>query len=210
MNFKNLRVRTKILLGIGVPLVLAAVIGGISITNISTLVNSEKWVKHTYNVIGEANHIIASAVDMETGMRGYLLAGKEEFLAPYQKGEEATYKQIASLQETVSDNPAQVERLAEVEKILREWQEQVTEPTIELRREVGNAETMNDMAALVKEARGKTYFDTFRRQIATFIAREEALMAERQQAAEEATAENQANAQVITETAAWVDHTCFG
>jgi len=207
MNFKNLRVRTKIILGIGVPLVLAAVLGVISITNIRTMVKSEKWVEHTYNVIGDAEQTIASAVDMETGMRGYLLAGKEDFLDPYQKGEEATYEQIKSLQQTVSDNPAQVERLAEVENILREWQEKVTEPTIELRREVGDAETMNDMAALVKEARGKVYFDKFRNQIATFIAREESLVAERQKAVEDATVENETNAQLITETAVWVDHT---
>jgi len=44
------------------------------------------WVDHTHIVIAEANSILASAVDMETGMRGYLLAGKNEFLAPYNLG----------------------------------------------------------------------------------------------------------------------------
>jgi len=207
MNFKNLRLKTKIILGIGVPLVLALILGIISITNIRTIIETGEWVEHTHNVIGKAENIIASAVDMETGMRGYLLAGKEDFLKPYENGETVTYEVIKSLQETVSDNPAQVERLGEVEKILREWQENVTEPTITLRREIGDAETMNDMAELVKEARGKVYFDKFRGQIATFIAREEALMAERQKASEEATVENEANAKLITETTVWVEHT---
>ena len=57
--------------------------------------------------------------------------------------------------------------------MLRAWQQDVTEPTIALRREIGDAETMNDMADLIGEARGKVFFDKFREQIATFIARDD-------------------------------------
>ena len=55
----------------------------------------------------------------------------------------------------------------------------VTEPTIALRREIGDAETMNDMADLVGEAQGKVFFDAFRGQIATFIGRELDLLGQR-------------------------------
>ena len=40
----------------------------------------------SYRVIAAANDIVAAANNMETGMRGYLLAGKEAFLEPYTKG----------------------------------------------------------------------------------------------------------------------------
>ena len=80
-------------------------------------------------------------------MRGYLLAGQEDFLDPYNPGQETTYAAIDQLRETVNDNPAQVERLNQIEATLREWQETVTEPTIALRRKIGDAKTMNDMAA---------------------------------------------------------------
>ena len=43
----------------------------------------EAWVTHSYKVIETASAILGAAVDMETGMRGYLLAGEEQFLAPY-------------------------------------------------------------------------------------------------------------------------------
>ncbi len=78
------------------------------------------WVDHTHEVLAAAARLVAAAVDMETGMRGYLLAGEDGFLDPYRGGEEATYAGITALQETVNDNPAQVERLAEVERVLRE------------------------------------------------------------------------------------------
>ncbi|MCH7776469.1 MAG: CHASE3 domain-containing protein, partial [Gemmatimonadetes bacterium] len=179
MKFAGLKTKPKILIGICSPLVLLVGLGAASVYGIDTIVTTNKQVDHTYVVLGEAAAIVSSAVDMETGMRGYLLAGQDGFLDPYRGGEEATYSGIAELQEIVNDNPAQVERLAEAEKILREWQEKVTEPTIQLRRDIGDAETMNDMAELVGEARGKVYFDKFRDQIATFTAREATLLEQR-------------------------------
>jgi methyl-accepting chemotaxis protein len=175
-KFANLKTKPKILLGICSPLVLLAALGGVAIFGINSIVTTNKWVDHTHVVLGKAAAIVSSAVDMETGMRGYLLAGKDAFLDPYKGGEAATYDGIAELQETVNDNPAQVARLGEVEKVLRAWQKDVTEPTIQLRRDIGDAQTMNDMARLVGEARGKVYFDKVRKQIKTFSERETKLL----------------------------------
>ena len=206
-KFADLKTKPKILIGVLSPMVLLLMLGGISVFNINSITNTNERVEHTHNVLSSAAGIVGSAVDMETGMRGYLLAGKEGFLDPYNGGESATYEGIASLQETVSDNPAQVERLAEVERVLREWQEKVTEPTIALRRQIGDAKTMNDMAALVGEARGKVFFDKFRGQIQTFIDREAKLLAERRHAFETAQNEVSEGVALIEQTGKWVDHT---
>lgn len=178
---KNFRLRTKILFGISIPLTLLLLLGILSIRNIGIIEETNEWVEHTHEVLAEAAAIVASAVNMETGMRGYLLAGKEGFLEPYQQGEKIAYQQIETLKKTVSDNPKQVKRLDEVEQILKEWQEKVTEPAITLRRKIGDAKTMNDLAKFVGEARGKKYFDQFRTHIATFTERESALLDRRQQ-----------------------------
>lgn len=202
MGFNKLGLRSKILIGISIPLLLLVILGGVSMYNLRLIVTTSGWVDHTYNVLAEASKILGSAVDMETGMRGYLLAGKEGFLDPYKGGETSTYATIASLKETVSDNPKQVKRLDDMESVLKEWQEKVTEPTIALRREIGDAKTMNDMAHLVGEARGKVYFDKFRSQIATFIEREENLMVKRQKDAEASY-----DVEHLRQTSEWVNHT---
>ena len=143
------------------------------------MTKNKQWVSHTYRVIEKANAILASAVDMETGMRGHLLAGRDEFLAPYRTGRDRFKTQVAELSKTVSDNPAQLALLAEISKTIAEWQDNVTEPTVALRREIGDAKTMDDMADLVGEARGKQFFDGFRQVIADFRAEESGLMAQR-------------------------------
>ncbi len=118
-------------------------------------------------------------------MRGYLLAGKEEFLKPYHKGNESFVTQIASLKATMNDEPEQLRLLGEIEVTIAGWKDNVTEPTIALRREIGDTHTLNDMAALFAEANGTVYFDRFRQQIAQFTGRERALMEQRQAEAQD-------------------------
>jgi methyl-accepting chemotaxis protein len=205
--FSNLNTKPKILIGICLPLVMLVALGGVAINSISSIVGTNKQVDHTHEVLSEASSVVGSAVDMETGMRGYLLAGEEGFLSPYKGGEKATYETIAKLKETVNDNPGQVKRLEEVEATLRAWQKDVTEPTIGLRRKIGDAKTMNDMADLVGEARGKVFFDKFRKQVATFTGREQALLDKRR--AEFARAQESVgeNFGLVQKTTGWVEHT---
>jgi methyl-accepting chemotaxis protein len=187
--FKNVGLKAKLMLGSCSPLVLVVILGVVTYTSMGSLLQSNHWVDHTHNVMAEAKSIEAAAVDMETGMRGFLLAGKEAFLDPYKGGQKRFYEQLASLQKTVDDNPAQVQLLGEIRDNIKGWQDNVTEPAIALRRQVGDSKTMDDIADLVGQAKGKTYFDKFRGQIKTFIDREAELMGLRQAEAAE-TASN--------------------
>ncbi len=76
MNFSkitSLRTKPKILLGISSALVLLLMLGGVSVYSIMGIVEINKRVEHTHEVLADAAGIVGSAVDMETGMRGYLL-----------------------------------------------------------------------------------------------------------------------------------------
>jgi methyl-accepting chemotaxis protein len=179
MGFKNLKVRTKIILGNIITLVFLVVVGVVGYISVNSLLTSNHWVDHTHVVLKQAMNIEAAAVNMETGMRGFLLAGKEGFLDPFNNGKEQFHKLLTDLKETVNDNPAQVELLAETNKTISDWEAKIVYPIIELRRQIGDAKTMNDLSAVVREERGKSYFDKFREQIETFIGREKSLLEKR-------------------------------
>ena len=149
---------------------------GIVAANLSVMSENEKWVTHTLKVIQSAKDVLASAIDMETGMRGYLLAGKEAFLAPYNNGSRAFYKGIDKLQKTVADNLDQVERLQSAQKTIVAWQQVVAGPSIKLRRTIGTAKTMDDIADVTGKALGKHYFDAFRTKMADFKKEERRLL----------------------------------
>ncbi|MCP3951171.1 MAG: chemotaxis protein, partial [Desulfobacterales bacterium] len=200
--FKNLGLRTKMITGSVGPLVLVVVLGVVVYLSVNSLLKSSHMVDHTHTVIQEAMKIEGSAVDMETGMRGYLLAGLDGFLDPYTGGNKRFDELVASLQKTVNDNPAQVERLNEIKDNIKAWQKDVTEPTIALRRKIGQSKTMDDMRDLVRQKKGKEYMDGMRAKIAIFIERETKLMNERKAAAKRVT-----DIDELKETYKWVEHT---
>ncbi|MCG9748975.1 methyl-accepting chemotaxis protein [Vibrio brasiliensis] len=181
MALRNIPLKFKIALGAGIPLTLLVFLSIVSISSSRSLVTTSGMVDHTHKVIEQAMKIEAAAVDMETGMRGYLLAGKEDFLQPYKNGQQEFTRLVADLKGTVSDNPTQVNRLGEIETTINAWLTNVTEPAIELRRQIGHAKTMDDIADIVAEARGKVYFDKFRGQVDLFVERETKLLKQRQQ-----------------------------
>jgi methyl-accepting chemotaxis protein len=174
--FKNFKFKTKLLAGYGIILSLMLIIAVVVFISVKSLTTNFGWVDHTHKVLAKASRIQAAAVDMETGMRGYLLAGKEEFLEPYHNGRNTFISLTSSLSDTVADNPAQVQLLKEISKTITSWQENVTEPMIQLRREIGDSKNIAEIADLVSEAKGKAYFDKFRAQIKTFQERESTLM----------------------------------
>lgn len=187
-----------------IPLVLMICAAIVTIVNINRMSEATAWVKHTQAVISEAQGIVGAAVDMETGLRGYLLAGQDQFLEPYRAGEARVYAALTDLQNTVSDNPPQVARLQEAEQILRDWQAKVAAAAIAMRREIGDAPSMNDMADEIRRERGKTFFDAFRAEIAAFSDMERDLLTQRK-AAEAANAG--AVGPAIPEAGPDVDHT---
>ncbi len=200
--FEKIKLRTQLFSANGLILALMVVLSIVVYLSINSLVQSSKWVEHTHDVLEEASNIEAAAVDMETGMRGYLLAGKEGFLDPYTSGKKKFHATLKELKNTVNDNPAQVQLLTETEDTINQWIANVTESNIDLRKQIGDAKTMNDMAAVIREARGKKYFDKFRGQISTFITRESTLMAKRQKQAKGSN-----NIQELKQLNGWVEHT---
>ena len=73
-------------------------------------------------------------VDAETGIRGYAIINKPEFLEPYQEAEQSIPPQLVRLTNLVADNPQQqqvrvrLELLIQVEKIIEAKQDRNNSP----------------------------------------------------------------------------------
>lgn len=164
-----MKTRGKVMLVAAVPLTLTICAGVMALVNLNAMKDSARAVAHTQSVLTEAGKAIGGAVDMETGLRGYLLAGREEFLEPYVAGETAAFDSFAQIRQIIGDDPEQLARLDQAEAQLHSWQDSVAVPAIALRREIGDSLSMNDMAAEIRKQRGKAYFDTFRSQVEQYI-----------------------------------------
>ncbi|MBF0621901.1 MAG: CHASE3 domain-containing protein [Magnetococcales bacterium] len=158
---------TKLILG-GALIFLVVLLNGVLMYNtVRSLLSTQQWVDHTWQVIGRGEKLTKMLVDMETGARGFLIVGKESFLAPYYSTTENLDKEIHALRALVSDDVEQVKRLNKVERLAHDWRENVGSVLIEQRRKVTsgavNAETLQN---LVKARTGKAIFDRMRDRIA--------------------------------------------
>lgn len=87
------------------------------------LLNTIGWVEHTDRVTRAASELQRQSIDMETGMRGFLITGDESFLEPYQSAVPRIKGDTAALRELVSDNRQQVERVDRIAGIQATWLE---------------------------------------------------------------------------------------
>ena len=137
-----------------VPIMLVILFGGINYFGISSLLSTFGWVNHTHTVIASATEIEKLAIDLETGQRGFLITGKEHFLTPYNKALDEIDKKITSLKEQVSDNPQQVTRLVEINKLIDQWNIEAGSKEIDERKKMSAAlsESENAFRQLFEES----------------------------------------------------------
>jgi CheY-like chemotaxis protein/CHASE3 domain sensor protein len=164
--------RRILLRNITLPLAAGVVSAGVFVVLLAYLITTMNWVEHSERVIGSANEIGKQMVDMETGMRGYMLAGDEVFLEPYVLAKPKVGSGIAALIKLVDDSPLQVGRLRNILAQQQQW-DQYAQEMIRLRAANG------DVTGPVKTGRGKTQFDEIRRQLDAFVNYENRMRQER-------------------------------
>jgi signal transduction histidine kinase len=78
---------------------------------------------HTTDILETLQQAMDAMVDQETGVRGYLIAGNEEFLEPYHRGSDVYTAAILKAKDLTRDNPAQHNRLNELNELAKNWRE---------------------------------------------------------------------------------------
>ncbi len=98
---KNLIVSTVI------SLLILIVSSTASYFSIKNLLESNQLVNHTHEVIYNINKAQFTMTDAQTGMRGYLITGREDFLRSYNDAEALTDVSLEKLEVLTTDNPQQ-------------------------------------------------------------------------------------------------------
>ena len=141
-------------------------------SSITSIIDASKWVNHTYVVIRTGEDVSASMVDMETGQRGFMVTGIDEYLEPYNDGNTRFDRLIKKGQELTSDNPVQIKRWKEVAGLKAQWLQEVAQPEIETRRQVSlGASATANFKTISARTVGKDIFDGIRGVLANLEAK---------------------------------------
>ncbi|MEP6488218.1 CHASE3 domain-containing protein [Microcoleus vaginatus GB2-A3] len=164
----------QITAGIGMAVGLLIFNAATSYRNTLKLVENERWVNHTHQVLTELEATLSTLKDAETGQRGYLLTGEERYLEPYHSAIARINQQVVGLQQLTADNKRQQQRLRDL-KIAIDSKLADLERTLNVRRKQNLAAAVRQ----IKTGRGKQLMGDIRQQIAAMTAEETQLLQQR-------------------------------
>lgn len=144
----------------------------------NNVAQSAAWTLHTYEVKELLKVLEIDLVNAETGQRGFVFTGKEEYLEPYTNGTKNFNKHADEIKNLLKDNQTQVTKLEKIEDLAQQKVDELAE-TISL-KEAGKEP---ELRALILSNKGKKIMDELRAKLAEMTDEEDRLLAERQQSA---------------------------
>jgi methyl-accepting chemotaxis protein len=167
----KLNIRSKLMGGFGVGLLIMLIIGVVTYVSTVSLVNNSASVDHTHEVLEALDQIMSSLKDSETGQRGFLITAEDRYLEPYNASLSEIPCHIAHVADLTSDNPDQQARIRALEPLVAAKLAELKE-TIDLRRNEG----FDAAQAVVLTDAGKQVMDDLRGVITAMADEELALL----------------------------------
>jgi PAS domain S-box-containing protein len=166
---------TKTLAGYWVAIVAVVAVALFSYGALRGSEGTADRVAQSLEAIEQLQSVPSSIKDAETGERGFLLGGDESYLRPYTNAETALRQEIAGARALLTGNPAQEQRLGELEALCAEKMAELGS-TIALHRQ-------NDpkgAIAIFRTNRGQELMDRIRAKAAQMLGEEQRTLAARQ------------------------------
>jgi methyl-accepting chemotaxis protein len=188
----QLTIANRLSVAFGTVVFILLAVGGVSLFTSVKLKEADRWNDHTHKVLGTATRMLEGMLNMETGARGFIIAGKEGFLEPWKAGRGGFDKAWAEAKELTADNAEQQKRLDGMKAREQEF-ESIVGTLLELRRSTDGVQiSMDNIVQTFSLGQDKATMDGFRALHAEFSSAEQSLLLERQQRAEQLRAVNQA------------------
>lgn len=164
---------TKVGAGYALALFILMIIGFVSYRNTSSYIVATQRRASTYQVIENFENVLSALKDAETGQRGYLIVGEDNYLEPYETGKAAVISALKNLRQQVQGEPSQQRLLDALDPLIAAKFAELKE-TIDLRRDKGFDAAMK----VVQTNKGKEVMDEIRQKIGDGKNEEIALLAQ--------------------------------
>ncbi|WP_217592630.1 CHASE3 domain-containing protein [Cohnella sp. GbtcB17] len=162
---RKISIRTKILFGNVIVMVFLGIAIVALTLRIASLQKEVEFISaHDIQVHETVNQIQKDILDMETGMRGYVISGDEDYLEPYNMGKSRWESDLNALSALVIDNPAQLRNLDSIKSNIQSWTDTASENAIAFKRS-GDTESLD---RFFREKNGKSKTDALRQQLQSF------------------------------------------
>ena len=110
--------RWNVPLAFGAAVAALFVVGAISYRGTADSSESDRWVRHTHEVLANLQDLLIAAGNSESSVRGFALTGNEKFLESLRRSRSRLAEDEFKIRELTVDNPDQQSRLAGLEILL--------------------------------------------------------------------------------------------
>ena len=152
-------------------IVIGAVLVGLLLA-ISTLRGATKAEGRSKDVSLAAVNLEKNVLDLETGVRGYVLSGKEAFLDPYERARSELPQRITTFESLAQYDAGQTKRSKDLTFAIRRYVQDYTAPVIDIAHD-----NLKAAQSKVAQDEGRRRIDGIRKQFGTFVSREDAIAA---------------------------------
>jgi signal transduction histidine kinase len=145
---------------------------GILVHAVSTLDDATKREAHAKDVTAASVTLEKLVLDLETGLRGFVLTGNERFLQPWSRAREQLPRRLAAFERVATGDRQQARRARDLATLIREYVIDYSEPVVEIARD--------DPAVArttVASTEGKRRTDEIREAFGRFLSAEDRLAA---------------------------------
>lgn len=150
------------------------IIGIVTDYNVDNLIESQNLITHTYKVTEKLNSIESTVLEISSIARGYVIAGNEEFLSPYDSAVEQLDREIDEIEDLAKDNPSQVPNIEALKDLIKQRRESI-ENIIKTRKDLG----VTAAAAIVTSKVGENIDRQIKARVSTMIDLENSLLQSR-------------------------------
>jgi signal transduction histidine kinase len=170
---KSLSLGLRMIFASAVLAVLVAGVFAVLINAVSGLNDATRREAHAKDVTAAALRLEKLVLDLDTGVRGYILTGEEGFLKPFREARRDLHSgRLQDFEELASTNPEQGQRARELTQAIRQYEQDYAVSVLNIART--NPPAARDFVA---REEGQRRTDEIREQFARFLAAENALAA---------------------------------
>ena len=152
----KLWVSRKIQLAFGSAILILLAVGAVAYRGMIVSEESDRWVRHTHEVIENLQDLLFALKNVESSIRGFVLTDKESYLATLRASASRTVQDQITIRNLTEDNPTQQRQLPELARLASQKMQRA-ELLIAVRRSRGPQEA----AAQIRNGPGQQIMDDF-------------------------------------------------
>jgi PAS domain S-box-containing protein len=149
--------KRKVQLAFGSAIVILLAVGAVSYSGVVQSSESDRWVRHTHEVLENLQNLVADMESIESSDRGFALTGDQSYIESYHTGAVSAAQDEKAIRDLTVDNPQQQRQLPALENLIAR-NIQLGDKVIGLRQAKG----LEAGADLMRDESGKKVMNEFR------------------------------------------------